>query len=442
MIPNLEIPIAGGLNVALPKMALVRQRFDDSRLDDVGQAVGEQMQRSEIRDRVRPGMKIAIGAGSRGIANIAEAVKAVVQGLKEQGAEPFIFPAMGSHGGANAEGQQALLEGFGIREDYVGAPIRASMDTVQVSELDDGTPLHVDRLASEADGIVLVNRIKPHTTFRGKIESGVVKMVVIGMGKIQGATLMHWQGMDRFPEVLPDAATRIMAKVPLLFGIGMIENAYDQTAYVEALLPETLIEREMELLEIAKKRMGRLLFSDIDVLVIDQMGKEISGAGFDPNITGRNNRGVEGFGDPRVQKIVVLSLSEKTKGNANGMGLADVITRRLFEERSIIPRPMPTSSPPATSTGHRCRSPWPMTVKRFSWRSKPSSVSSVDRNVLSASKTPSASKPFPFRNRCSRKSKSIPGHGGGVLRWVHERRGRAPAAIPEIAQEPADRKTG
>ena len=203
MIPNLEIPIAGGLNVALPKMALVRQRFDDSRLDDVGQAVGEQMQRSEIRDRVRPGMKIAIGAGSRGIANIAEAVKAVVQGLKEQGAEPFIFPAMGSHGGANAEGQQALLEGFGIREDYVGAPIRASMDTVQVSELDDGTPLHVDRLASEADGIVLVNRIKPHTTFRGKIESGVVKMVVIGMGKIQGATLMHWQGMDRFPEVLP-----------------------------------------------------------------------------------------------------------------------------------------------------------------------------------------------------------------------------------------------
>ena len=332
MIPNLEIPIAGGLNVALPKMALVRQRFDDSRLDDVGQAVGEQMQRSEIRDRVRPGMKIAIGAGSRGIANIAEAVKAVVQGLKEQGAEPFIFPAMGSHGGANAEGQQALLEGFGIREDYVGAPIRASMDTVQVSELDDGTPLHVDRMASEADGIVLVNRIKPHTTFRGKIESGVVKMVVIGMGKIQGATLMHWQGMDRFPEVLPDAATRIMAKVPLLFGIGMIENAYDQTAYVEALLPETLIEREMELLEIAKKRMGRLLFSDIDVLVIDQMGKEISGAGFDPNITGRNNRGVEGFGDPRVQKIVVLSLSKKTKGNANGMGLADVITRRLFEE--------------------------------------------------------------------------------------------------------------
>ena len=281
MIPNLEIPIAGGLNVALPKMALVRQRFDDSRLDDVGQAVGEQMQRSEIRDRVRPGMKIAIGADSRGIANIAEAVKAVVQGLKEQGAEPFIFPAMGSHGGANAEGQQALLEGFGIREDYVGAPIRASMDTIQVSELDDGTPLHVDRLANEADGIVLVNRIKPHTTFRGKIESGVVKMVVIGMGKIQGATLMHWQGMDRFPEVLPDAATRIMAKVPLLFGIGMIENAYDQTAYVEA---------------------------------------------------GRNNRGVEGFGDPRVQKIVVLSLSEKTKGNANGMGLADVIPRRLYEE--------------------------------------------------------------------------------------------------------------
>ena len=331
MIPNLEIPIAGGLDVPLPKMALVRQRFDDSKLSDVGQAVRAQMQRSDVQEQVRPGMKVAIGAGSRGIANIAEAVKATVQGLKQMGAEPFIFPAMGSHGGATAEGQQALIESFGICEDYVGAPIRASMETVQVSELDDGTPLHIDRIASEADGIVLINRIKPHTTFRGRIESGVVKMVVIGMGKIQGATLMHWQGMDRFPEVLPDAATRIMAKVPFLFGIGMIENAYDQTAYVEALLPETLIEREMELLEIAKKRMGRLLFSNIDVLVIDQMGKEISGAGFDPNISGRNNRGVEGFGDPKVQKIVVLSLSEKTNGNATGLGLADVITRRLYD---------------------------------------------------------------------------------------------------------------
>ncbi len=407
MIPNLEIPIAGGLNVALPKMALVRQRFDDSRLVDVGQAVGEQMQRSEIRDRVRPGMKIAIGAGSRGIANIAEAVKAVVQRLKEQGAEPFIFPAMGSHGGANAEGQQALLEGFGIREDYVGAPIRASMDTVQVSELDDGTPLHVDRLANEADGIVLVNRIKPHTTFRGKIESGVVKMVVIGMGKIQGATLMHWQGMDRFPEVLPDAATRIMAKVPLLFGIGMIENAYDQTAYVEALLPETLIEREMELLEIAKKRMGRLLFSDIDVLVIDQMGKEISGAGFDPNITGGTTEALKGLETLVCRKLSSSPFQKKPRAMPTAWD-SPTSSPAGSSKRSIIPRPMPTSLPPATSTGHQCRSPWPMTVKRFSWRSKPSSVSSEERNVLSALKTPSASKPFPFRNRCSRKSKSIP----------------------------------
>ena len=331
MIPNLEIPIAGGLDVPLPKMALVRQRFDDSKLSDVGQAVLEQMQRSDVKERVRPGMKVAVGAGSRGIANIAEAVKATVQGLKQMGAEPFIFPAMGSHGGASAEGQQALLESFGIREDLVGAPIRASMETVQVSELEDGTPLHIDRLASEADGIVLINRIKPHTNFRGRIESGIVKMIVIGMGKIQGATSMHWQGMDRFPEVLPDAATRIMAKVPLLFGISMIENAFDQTAYVEALMPETLVEREMELLDQAKSRMGRLLFSDIDVLIIDQIGKEISGSGFDPNITGRNNRGVEGFGDPKIQKIVVLSLSEKTKGNATGLGVADVITRRLYD---------------------------------------------------------------------------------------------------------------
>ena len=331
MSRNSEIPIAGGLDVALPKMATVHQRFADAHIGDVEQAVLTQIARPEISARVTPGMAIAIGAGSRGIANIDTAVRATVKALRELGAEPFIFPAMGSHAGATGEGQQALLASYGITEEGVGAPVRASMDTVQIAELDDGTPLHVDRHAHDADGIVLINRVKPHTTFRGPIESGVAKMIVIGMGKIQGATLMHWQGMDRFPEVLPDAATRIMAKVPFLFGIGMIENAYDQTAYVEALLPETLIEREMELLEIAKKRMGRLLFSNIDVLVIDQMGKEISGAGFDPNISGRNNRGVEGFGDPKVQKIVVLSLSEKTKGNATGLGVADVITRRLYD---------------------------------------------------------------------------------------------------------------
>ena len=331
MSRNSEIPIAGGLDVALPKMATAHQRFNATHISDVEQAVLTQMSRPEISARVTSGMTVAIGAGSRGVANIDTAVRATVQALRERGAAPCIFPAMGSHAGATAEGQQALLAGYGITEDGVGAPVRASMDTVQIAEMADGTPLHIDRHAHDADGIVLINRIKPHTTFRGTIESGIAKMIVIGMGKIQGATHMHWHGMDRFPEVLPEAATTLMEHSSFLFGVGMVENAYDQTAIVETLLPNTLLEHEAELQAKAKSLMGRLYFSDIDLLLIDQMGKEISGAGFDPNITGRNNRGVTGFDDPRVQKIVVLGLTDKTKGNATGLGLADVITKRLFD---------------------------------------------------------------------------------------------------------------
>ena len=310
---------------------MARQRFDNTHLKDVEKAVHEQITRPEIAARVHSGMRIAIGAGSRGIANIGITVRATVQALRDLGATPFVFPAMGSHGGATAEGQQAVLAGYDITEESIGAPIRATMDTVLIGEMEDGTPVHMDRYAHEADGVVLINRIKPHTSFRGPIESGVVKMMAIGMGKIQGATHMHAHGMDLFPEVLPRVATFIMERTSILFSIGMIENAYDQTAIVEALLSDTLVQREVELQAKAKSLMGRLYFSDIDILLIDRMGKEISGAGFDPNITGRNHRGVTGFDDPKVQKIVVLDLTKMTNGNATGLGLADVITHKLYD---------------------------------------------------------------------------------------------------------------
>ena len=343
----------------MPKMAAVLQRFDDAHISDVEKAVREQLTRPEIAARVNSGMRIAIGAGSRGIANIGITVRATVQALRELGAEPFVFPAMGSHGGATPEGQQAVLAGYGITEEDVGAPIRATMDTILIGEMKDGTPVHMDRYAHEADGVVLINRIKPHTSFRGPIESGLVKMIVIGMGKIQGATHMHAHGMDLFPELLPRVAAFLMERTSILFGIGVVENAYDRTAIVEALLPDALVEREVELQTKAKSLMGRLYFSDIDILLIDQMGKEISGAGFDPNITGRNHRGVTGFDDPKVQKIVVLDLTKMTNGNATGLGLADVITRKLYDaidypstygnvitsaylDGALIPIPMPT----------------------------------------------------------------------------------------------------
>lgn len=332
MFDNPEINIAGGLDIALPAMHKVRQSFESHAIADVEQAVAEQCARPEIAAMIKPGQRIAIGVGSRGVANIESAVRAIVKAVREAGAQPFIFPAMGSHGGATVQGQVAVLANYGITEERVGAPVRATMDTVMVTTMHDGTELHMDRFAHEADGVIVTNRIKPHTTFRGDIESGLIKMLVIGMGKINGASIMHTDhGMDRFPDVLPQAATDLMSKINFLFGVGLIEDAYDDTAFVEAVTGANLVAREKELQAMAKSHMPRLYFDDIDVLIVEQMGKEISGAGMDPNITGRNSRGVTGFDKPRVEKIVVLDLTDMTHGNATGLGVADVITKRLLD---------------------------------------------------------------------------------------------------------------
>lgn len=327
-----KINIAGGLDIEMPKMHRVTQTFESHELDDVAAAVSAEVRSPAIQATVRSGETIAVGVGSRGVANIEPAVKALISELKAIGAKPFIFPAMGSHGGATAEGQIGVLANYGITEENVGAPIRATMETVVVTHMEDGTPLYMDKYAHEADGVVLVNRIKPHSTFRGRIESGIIKMLIIGMGKIDGASNMHVEhGMERFPEVLPAAAAALLPHISFRFGLGMMEDAYDKTGKIEALTTETLLTREEELLEIAKSWMPRLYFDEIDVVVLEQMGKEISGAGFDPNIVGRNCRGVTGFGKPHVEKIVVLDLSEQTHGNATGIGLADVITQKLFD---------------------------------------------------------------------------------------------------------------
>ena len=320
-----------GSATRIPKIATVKQRFDEHQIADIPGMVRQEFEKPQIGQKIKPGDRIAIGAGSRGIANIALVVKVLVELLKEKGATPFVFPAMGSHGGATAEGQQDVLASYGITEAYVGAPIRATMDVVERAHMEDGTPLFVDQHAANADGIILVNRIKPHTAFRGPIESGIVKMMTIGMGKIAGAAIMHGdKGMDYFGIVLPDAARALMPHIPFLFGIALVEDAYDQTAIIEAIPAEVLISREEELLQKAKALMPRLYIDRVDVLVIDQIGKEISGGGFDPNIAGRNCRGIVGFSQVDVNKLVILSLSPHTHGNATGVGLADVITRNLF----------------------------------------------------------------------------------------------------------------
>ncbi|MFS8086060.1 MAG: hypothetical protein ACMG6H_10550, partial [Acidobacteriota bacterium] len=279
---RIEVNIAGGLDIPLPPMATVRQKFTTTRIDDIGAVIAREFERPEVRASIRRGARIAVGCGSRGVANYARIARAVIAGIKALGGEPFVFPAMGSHGAATAAGQRQVLEAAGITEDYVGAPIRASMDTIVAGRLADGTPVHADAIAAAADGIVLINRIKPHTTFRGAVESGITKMLTIGMGKIEGAAQLHTHGMDRFPAVLPEAARVVMARLPFLFGVAAVENAHEDTALIECISAARLPEREPELLALAKDRMARLYFDDIDVLVIDEMGKEISGAGFDP----------------------------------------------------------------------------------------------------------------------------------------------------------------
>ena len=332
---RIVVNIAGGLDIPLPNMVPVKVMFDAPKPESIDQTIAEQFKKPGIREKVKPGQIIAVGCGSRGIANIAEVTKAVVSEIKALGGKPFIFPAMASHGAATAEGQQQVLEGYGITEAYVGCPLRATMEVVVVDTLADGTRIFMDRFAAEADGVVLIGRIKPHTNFRAPIESGIVKMMTIGMGKIRGATELHYHGMDTFKEILPDAARVIMSKKPFLFGVGLVENAKEELAVIEVIPVETLFDREPQLLSRARELMSKLLFDVIDVLVIDEMGKNISGAGFDPNVTGRNCRDTPWSGPPEIQKIVCLDLTDKTHGNATGLGAADVITMKLYQRMDI-----------------------------------------------------------------------------------------------------------
>ena len=332
---RIEFEVGGGLDIPLPKMVPVRQKFERLQVESVAGAIQDGFQAPAMREQIQPGMKVAVGAGSRGIANIAEAVKETVAQLKALGAEPFVFPAMGSHGAATAEGQRAVLEGYGITEAYVGAPIQASMETVVIGTLPEGIPIHADRFAHDADGVILINRIKPHTNFRGPVESGLLKMLAIGMAKIEGATILHTYGFDTFHELIPRVAELIQDKMNILGGVGLVENGYDETAIVEVIPGPNLYEREVALQQEAKRMLARLLFDEIDVLIIDEMGKDVSGAGFDPNVTGRQNRGLAWDAKPAIQKIAVLDLTEATHGNACGLGLADVITRRLFQRTDL-----------------------------------------------------------------------------------------------------------
>ncbi len=318
-------------DIPVPKMVKVRQNFDNSKIEDIEQALNEKFQQESIRSKVKPGMEIAIAVGSRGMDRLVEITAKTVQFLKDLGATPFIVPSMGSHGGATAEGQKEVLAHLGVTEESVKAEIRSSMEVIKLGELPNGLPVYIDKYASQADGIVVINRIKPHTAFRGPVESGIMKMISIGLGKQKGAEATHQLGFKYMAENVPAMARMMMEKTPILFGVATLENAFDKVARVEVLAVEEIEEKEPALQALAKQLLPKLFFEQIDVLVIDEIGKNISGDGMDPNITGRYPTPYA-KGGPDVNKMVVLDLTHQTEGNANGVGTADFTTQRLVDK--------------------------------------------------------------------------------------------------------------
>lgn len=326
--------IEGGFDIQFPQMVRIRQKFESRRIDDVAVAVKAELSRPEIRAQFRPGQSIAITAGSRGIHGIAAITKAAVDTLQSFGTQPFIVPAMGSHGGATPEGQLEVLASYGITEETMGVPIRAEMDVVEVGRTPEGVSVYISRPAYEADGILVVGRVKPHTCYRGPNESGLMKMMVIGLGKHKGATTIHHQGFAAFHELIPAAGRVILKNAPIAAGLGIVENGYDETMIIQAVHPDRFEEEDARLLEIARKNMARILFDEFDLLIVEEIGKNISGDGMDPNVIGRYMPDFMAKQEhkPYIQRIVALSLTEETHGNANGVGLADVVTRRLVDE--------------------------------------------------------------------------------------------------------------
>jgi len=322
-------------DVKIPKMAKVRQIFPRKKIENLPEYLRDELLKQQIKNTIKPGMKIAITGGSRGITSIALILKQVADFVKEQGAHPFIIPAMGSHGGATAEGQVEVLESLGITEEFCGCPIKATMETNQIGvTAQEQLPVFIDKYAAQADGIILVNRVKPHPAFRGPYESGLMKMMTIGLGKQKGAETCHDIGIRHLARLIPLFGNAILANANILFGIALLENPFEETCGIVALTKAEIPVKEPALLLEAKALMPRILFDDIDVLVVDKIGKNYSGDGMDPNITGRFPTDCAS-GGINAQRVAILDLSDETHGNANGLGMSDMVTRRLFDKMDL-----------------------------------------------------------------------------------------------------------
>lgn len=319
-------------NVRIPRMVTIEQKFNTSKINDIRSYTRGQME-NNLKDKGQyMNKRLCITVGSRGIPYLDVIIRTVCDILKEWGANPFIIPAMGSHGGATAQGQTELLAGYNITEKSMSVPILSSMDVVEYSKLDDGTKLYCDKYAYESDGIIILNKVKPHTDFRGVHESGLAKMIAIGLAKHKGASSFHRVGLDHFAELIPVAAEKFLEMMPVAFGIAIVQNAYDDISNIEVMEKENIMEKDKELLVIAKRKIPRFKFKTLDVLIIDEIGKNISGLGCDPNIVGRNNSGIRGFSKIlKLQKLFIRNLSYETHHNGSGLSAADVTTRRCLQ---------------------------------------------------------------------------------------------------------------
>ena len=323
-------------DVQIPRMFHARQTFPKHFIapEEIASVVEKELSQPQFASRIKSGMNIAITAGSRGIRNVDVITKAIVDFVKSKGANPFIVPAMGSHGGATAQGQVDLLAGYHITPETMGCPIKSSMEVVELGISELGRPVYMDRNAYESDGIIVSCRLKPHNAFRGPIESGPCKMMTVGLGKQKGAEQVHSDGMDKIAKNIPTMAKVVLEKAPILLAIPCLENAYDETMKIEAILPENILTREAELLKLAFENMPKLLVGEGDVLIVDEIGKNYSGTGVDPNITGTFSTPYAS-GGVKVQRTCFLNLSEASHGNALGVGLASAITKKIFDAMDI-----------------------------------------------------------------------------------------------------------
>jgi hypothetical protein len=333
---RLSILLEEDMNIKLPKMYKVKQSFDANKLLNIEKTLRNEIHKDVIKSKIHPGQKIAVAVGSRGIKNLLMIVKTVIDELKALGACPYVVSAMGSHGNGSEEGQREVLKSYGITKENLGVEIVTTVDVVKLSKTSKGLDVYFDKSAYDADLVIPINRVKLHTDFVGDLQSGLCKMLVIGLGNQIGCSSIHEEDPEIFADILEEAASIIIDKVNIGFGVAILENAYDETLMIEAVPSETMVSREKELIKIARKNMPTLMIPNIDILVVEEIGKNISGAGYDPNILGKSSVLKTFVLDvPNIKRMILLDITDESHGNAIGVGMFDIISRNVYKKLDL-----------------------------------------------------------------------------------------------------------